>query len=100
MPLYDYRCQTCGAIEEHFAPSGLKELPCGECGENAIRVYLTLAKPHWLALAQGDSASPEAIDKFDRMHKQQAAKEKRSFERNGDYGPRPGSDGGSRPYSD
>lgn len=90
MPLYDYRCRTCGAVEEHFVPSGTDLLPCGECGDPADRVYLEVAKPNWMALAQGNSASPEAVDKFEKMHKQQAAKEKATLQEHGDYGPRPG----------
>ena len=89
MPLYDYRCPE-GHIHEHLVPSDVRTVKCDTCGEEAPRVYLTLAKPHWSALAQGDSASPEAISHFERAHKQQAAKEQKSLDNHDDYGPRPG----------
>ena len=92
MPLYDYRCRACRSVEEHFVPSGTETALCAECGGTADKVFLEVAKPHWLALAQGDSASPEAVDKFERMHKEQAAKESKSLSEHGDYGPRPGAD--------
>ena len=89
MPLYDHRCPE-GHVTEHFHPSDVDTVKCPVCDLEAPRVYLTLAKPNWLALAQGSSASPEAIDRFEKMHKQQADKEAKSLENHGDYGPRPG----------
>ena len=92
MPLHDYKCRRCGQVEEHFVPAGTASQPCNNCLGTAELVFLTTAKPLWSALAQGDSASPEAVDKFEKMHKQQAAKESKSLEEHGDYGPRPGAD--------
>jgi hypothetical protein len=43
----------------------------------------------------GDTASPEAINRFERSRKQQRDKEEKSLRENGDYGAAPGSDGGS-----
>jgi len=97
MPLHDFRCRTCGHVQEHRVEAGTTELPCPRCTATADRVFLVAPKPDWLGLAQGDSASPEAVDRFERMHKQQAEKESKSFKEHGDYGPRPGSDGGSNP---
>jgi hypothetical protein len=37
-------------------------------------------------------APTTAIDKFERMHKEQRAKEEKSLLTHGDYGPRPGAD--------
>jgi putative FmdB family regulatory protein len=90
--LYDYRCSVCGNVEEHAATPEERELPCSDCGATATRVWLTAPRPHWLALAQGASASPEAIDRFDRMHRQQMDKEDRCYAEHGDYGPAPGAD--------
>lgn len=92
MPLHDFRCETCHAVCEHLVKSGTETMPCHHCQGTAHLVFLTPAKPFWTALAQGDSASPEAVDKFEKMHKEQAAKEKSTFEEHGDYGPRPGAD--------
>jgi len=92
MPLHDYECTKCGNVHEHFVYGSVENLECIDCGGLAKRVYLVAAKPHWAALAQGDSASPEAIARFDRVHRQQKAKEDKSFAEHGDYGPRPGAD--------
>lgn len=91
MILHDYRCDKCGEVVEHYVAQNTDFMPC-PCGGSARRIFLMSAKPAWLALAQGSSASPEAIEKFDKMHRQQAAKEYKSLEEHGDYGPRPGSD--------
>jgi len=91
MPLHDYRCPY-GHVSEHFVKAGTNVVACTECEADAKLVFLVSAKPNWLALAQGQNASPEAIDKFEKMHKQQAAKESKSMQENGDYGPRPGAD--------
>ena len=89
MILHDFRCRDCDLVREHFVGRGVETYPC-ECGGIADRVILQAPKPDWLGLAQGDSASPEAIDKFDKMHRKQAAKESKALEEHGDYGPRPG----------
>lgn len=86
--LHDYRC-SCGKVSEHFVRPEETQVLC-ECGQMADRVILKAPSPDWLSLAQGDSASPEAIDKFEKMHKKQAAKENESLDNHGDYGPRPG----------
>jgi hypothetical protein len=39
----------------------------------------------------GVGASPEAIKKFDKMHREKAAKEAKTFKEHGDYGKAPGS---------
>ncbi len=75
---------------------GTQNVPCPNCLGTAELVFLTVAKPDWIGLAQGASASPEAIERFDRMHKQQAAKESKSLKEHGDYGPSPGGDGAHR----
>ena len=92
MPLYDYRCSACSNVEERAATPEERELSCSNCDATAVRIWLTAPKPDWLSLAQGEGASPEAIDKFDRMHRQQRDKEERSFDEHGDYGPEPGAD--------
>lgn len=96
MPLHDYRCRRCAKVEEHFVQIGTQSVDCPHCLGTAELVFLKVAKPDWLSLAQGESASPEAIDKFEKMHKQQAAKESKSLKEHGDYGHAPGSSGGIR----
>jgi putative FmdB family regulatory protein len=91
VPLHDFECIKCGHIAEHFV-YGNDPVECVSCGAATKRVFLVAAKPHWAALAMGNSASPEAIARFDRVHRQQKAKEDKSYETHGDYGPRPGAD--------
>lgn len=92
MIIHDFRCRRCAHVEEHFVKSDVECMPCTQCLGTAERVILKAPAPDWLSLAQGDSASPEAIDKFDRMHRQQKAKEEKTKSEHGDYGPRPGAD--------
>lgn len=92
MILHDFRCRRCHKTEEHFVRSDEEAVQCPHCTGTAERVILKAPAPDWLRLAQGDSASPEAIDKFDRMHRQQKAKEEKTKAEHGDYGPRPGAD--------
>jgi hypothetical protein len=94
MIIHDYRCEECNQVEEHYVSQEDQLWICDECGGVSHRVILQAAKPHWLSLAQGDSASPEAINKFEKMHKNQKAKEDKSYAEHGDYGTAPGSSGG------
>ena len=94
MPLHDYECSECGSVNEHFVNGNVHTVRCLNCKGDAHRIFLTVAKPHWSALAMGSSASPEAIARFDRVHRQQKEKEEKSYKENGDYGPAPGGDGG------
>lgn len=94
MILHDFRCRRCGVTEEHGVDGAARitQVQCPHCLGTAERVFLKAPSPDWLSLAQGESASPEAIDKFDRMHRQQKEKEERCMQEHGDYGPRPGAD--------
>jgi len=91
MILHDYRCVNCGLVQERFVKYEEKHICCHTCGEIADRVILKSPQPDWAGLAMGDSASPEAIDRFERNHKQQRDKEAKTFKEHGDYGPTPGS---------
>lgn len=90
MILKDFRCEDCGFVEEHLCEASDLISVCSDCSGVSHRVFLELAKPHWAALAQGDSASPEAISHFERAHKKQAVKESKALKEHGDYGPAPG----------
>lgn len=48
-----------------------------------------------MGMALGEGATPTAIDHFERVHKERRAIEEKRFKEHGDYGPMPGSDGGS-----
>ena len=98
MILHDFRCEDCGVVTEHFCGRDDRVQVCPECSGLQHRVILQTAKPYWLKLAQGDNASPEAVDRFERMHKQQRDKEVRTLNEHGDYGNAPGASGRSEFY--
>ena len=92
MPTYEYKCETCETYFERFVPaSKRKDQVCEECGNTGKQVILHAPQPHWTSLAMGDSASPEAIKKFETMRRDQKAKEDKSMREHGDYGKSPGS---------
>ena len=91
MPTYDYQCDNCGHSEEIFCKvSEREEQRCGECSQTTRQVIRHAPRPHWTSLAMGASASPEAIKMFDKMRREQKAKEDKSFRDHGDYGKAPG----------
>lgn len=88
MIMHDFRCSN-GHVAEHAVNSSTTTLQC-QCGETSVRVFLTAPKLDYGHMAQGESAPTTAIDKFERMHKDQRAKEERHLREHGDYGPAPG----------
>lgn len=95
MIIHDFRCVECGLVEERYVKQGVHSVSCGKCDGFSKKITLKAPNPDWTGLAMGDSASPEAIDKFEKRRKQQRDKEERCFNENGDYGPAPGSSGGN-----
>lgn len=95
MIIHDYRCEECGELQERYCKAEEKELNCVHCGGVANRVILKAPQPDWAGLAMGNNASPEAISRFERSHRQRKEKEAKHMRDNGDYGPAPGSDGGN-----
>lgn len=92
MPTYEYSCPSCGCDFDRFCKSSeRKDQECPDCGSTAKQVIRTPAKPHWSSLAMGAGASPEAIKKFDKMHREKVAKEQKTYREHGDYGKAPGS---------
>jgi putative FmdB family regulatory protein len=39
VPIYEYRCRTCGAPHEEIQPMGAAVPPCPACGGELRRVY-------------------------------------------------------------
>lgn len=92
MPTYEYTCPACGYQQDAFCSvSERKNQTCEECGNITNQVVRTPAQPHWSSLAMGSSASPEAIRRFDKMHREQADKEAKMKKEHGDFGKAPGS---------
>jgi putative FmdB family regulatory protein len=90
MPIFDFKCGSCGAITEDLVRSSVTTIPCVSCGKASTK-QLAAPRVNWLAMGSQRDASPEAIIKFDRMHRQQKAKEEKSYAEHGDYGPHAGS---------
>lgn len=90
MPLYDYRCPA-RHVHEARENSDTRSRQCPECDATAVRVILVAAKLDYGSMAMGESAGTTAIDRFERQHKEQRAKEEKSLREHGDYGRAPGS---------
>jgi hypothetical protein len=83
MILHDYRCVN-GHVEEHYVKSAELTRVC-HCGEKSVRVILSAAKLDYGSMAMGESAGTTAIDKFEKMHKDQRKREERFAKEHGDY---------------
>lgn len=91
MPTYNFTCPACGHKDDIFCKvSERQDQTCGECGEPTNQVVRTPPQPHWTSLAMGENASPEAIKMFNKMRREQKAKEEKTFREHGDYGKAPG----------
>jgi len=90
MPTFDWRCPE-GHVHEARASGDTKEVDCPECGQAATKIFLTPPKVGWLAMGASASASPEAIIKFDRMHRERKAQEQKYQQDHGDDPPMAGS---------
>lgn len=86
MPTYEYTCPKCGHEFERFCKlSERLDQKCGKCDNIGRPQVRTPARPNWTALAMGDSASPEAIKRFDKMHRDKKAKEDKAMREHGSY---------------
>lgn len=92
MILYDFKCPECAQIFEELVKAGVNTAPCPECKATACKVMLKPPRIDWMGMGSQASASPEFIDRFEKVHKQQARIEEAREREHGDYGPRPGAD--------
>lgn len=84
MPTFEYKCIACGDEDERLLPLRERQTQeCASCGSALTQVVRTPPQPNWAALAMGESASPEAIDRFDRNHKNQKAREEKAIREHG-----------------
>jgi len=91
MILFDFRCTKCAFIFEDLVKPGDYWLKCPKCKGNAQRI-MSPVRIDKTSMAVSDSASPESIAHFDRVHKQRRVIEERSMQNHGDYGKSAGSD--------
>lgn len=89
--LYDWRCKRCYHEFEELAKSDVFQIQCPKCSEKALRI-ISCPRVNKTAMALQDGATETSIRYFERIHKQQKAKEERSFREHGDYGKSSGSD--------
>ena len=89
MPIHDFRCPA-GHVHDALVKADVKVRECPECGNPAERVFLTTPTLNYLAMGAQENVSPEFQRKFDKMHRDQKAKEEKSLEEHGDYGARHG----------
>lgn len=89
--IFDFRCKSCEAIHEDWTKPDVFWSSCPKCGEPSRRILSAVRIDH-SAMALSESASPESIAHFDRVHKSQKAKEDKSVERHNDYGKAAGAD--------
>lgn len=84
MPTYEYTCETCKEELEVFCKVSEREnQQCATCSSSLVKQIRTPARPHWSSLAMGDSASPEAVSMFDKMHRDKAAIETKAIAEHG-----------------
>jgi hypothetical protein len=88
--LFDFDCAAHGRFEELVKPD-VMQAPCPVCVQNAPRQISAPRIDHY-RMALSDSASPESIAKFDRMHRERKAKEDKAEAAHGDYGHAAGAD--------
>lgn len=91
MILFDFRCTKCALIFEELVNAGDYWCPCPNCKANAQRI-MSPVRIDRSRIALSNSASPESIRHFDRVHKQRRQLEEKSFRDHGDYGKAAGSD--------
>lgn len=86
MPIHDFRCDA-GHIHDALVKADDLTRECPECGNLAKRVFLKTPTMSILTMGAQKHVSPEFQDKFDKMHRDQKAKEEKSLKEHGDYGP-------------
>jgi putative FmdB family regulatory protein len=92
MILFDFKCSECDHTFEELVKSATRQIPCPLCEGTAYRVLLRPPRIDWLSMGAQRNASPEAIDRWERLHREQAIIEQKAEQDHGDYGPRPGAD--------
>ena len=86
MIVHDFRCAN-GHVHEHYVSRGTDTVPCSTCSEPASRVFLSAPKLDWAGMAQGENAGPEFIDRFEKNHRKETARQEAIHREHGDYGP-------------
>lgn len=91
--LFDFECPEHGLFEDMVTP-GIHQAPCPKCGAPSVR-QISAVRIDRTSIALSGNASPESVAHFDRIHREQRAKEERAYREHGDYGTAPGGGGGA-----
>jgi putative FmdB family regulatory protein len=75
VPIHDFRCGACDHVFDRLVKWDETHRDCPKCGNDSKRVFLKLAQPNWLKMGAQENVSPEFVERFDKMHKKQTAKE-------------------------
>lgn len=90
--IYEFRCSTCAGVTERYIDESVTEIDCKHCGNAAHKAICTPPRIDRLGIGASASASPESVDYFDKVHRQQRAIEERQVAEHGSRGAAPGSD--------
>jgi len=83
MPLYEFTCNLCEHEHTQLVKMGTQAHDCPECGGNSRKVIRTAPNIDWGAMGAQKNVSPEFIDRFEKVHKEEAARERKLEESNG-----------------
>lgn len=86
MIVHDFRCDE-GHVSEHYVSRGVTHVSCPICSKPSRLVFLTAPKLDWSGMAQGESAGPEFIDRFEKAHRKETERQEKILREHGDYGP-------------
>jgi putative FmdB family regulatory protein len=89
--MFDFECAMCGKKFEDLVPSDWPAQNCPSCGFQADK-QISPVKIGKLDMAMSESASPESLNYFDKVHKQRKAIEDKKYHEHGDYGAAAGAD--------
>jgi hypothetical protein len=87
MPIHDFRCRTCKTVHDALVKADEILHTCQKCNYMADREFLKTPSLNYLAMGTQKHVSPEFQERFDKLHRDQKAKEEKSLKEHGDYGP-------------
>jgi len=78
MPIYEYRCTECDTEYEELVKMDSPYVPpCPFCDGKSRKVVLHAPKIDWGAMGAQKNAGPEFIDRFEKVHKEERAREEK-----------------------
>lgn len=78
MPIKEFTCPVCGHEHEELVGVNAREAPCPKCSSNSQQVFRTAPRIDWMAMGAQANVSPEFIDRFEKVHREGAEKEKKA----------------------